>query len=185
MILGGVFLDARVGQLLLAGEGSIHFIHHRQQEVTPDGQAIRHGIHIHAAKQVLADRTLKHAVNQLAHFLVPSAGNVEYLTVVPNLGNLGLICLLLFVQGVKGIEKSLDEGAVRGIKRNVAFPRVFYSSAENVTTPALTAAVPLVRVPPNVTSMGIPTLDEPPRPDGLTMQDEYRTANTAVLAVPA
>ena len=48
---------------------------------------------------------------------------------------------------------------------------VCYSSAVNVTTPAVTEAVPVVRVPPYVTSMGIPTKPppSPPRLEGFTI----------------
>ena len=51
-------------------------------------------------------------------------------------------------------------------------PYLHQVSAENVTVPALTAAVPTVRAPPYVMSIGIPTKPppSPPRLDGLTMQ---------------
>ena len=53
-------------------------------------------------------------------------------------------------------------------------PSICYSPSVNVTVLPEIAAVPTVRVPPSVTSMGIP-INPPPSPpseEGLTMQDE-------------
>ena len=72
----------------------------------------------------------------------------------------------LYIAGIGYYNPSKDFGAA------LTAPYLHQVSAVNVTVPALTAAVPTVRVPPYVTSIGIPTKPppSPPRLDGLTIQ---------------
>lgn len=81
-------------------------------------QAVRHRIKVHAAKDAVTYRLFKKAVNDFAHLLVAAVGDVENLNAVAALLHLIRVFILLLVQCVKRVIKTLDKCAVSRVESN-------------------------------------------------------------------